>query len=178
MSEVLHDYGILYGEDGTAYHVRAYGSELDDTLWQGWIEFEPVTGPGPSLRSPRETTQPNRIDTAYWASGLTPVYLEGALKRALNPTPDPPPRHAEFHSILNPFSVYQKGELLLRDQLHALAPTHLVNIIAAYRLSNIPLEELHAMPASELVALIVANVRASLASGEAHDRNSEMATET
>ena len=37
------------------------------------------------VRSGRETTQPNRQDTVYWATGLTPVYLEGALDRALNP---------------------------------------------------------------------------------------------
>ena len=40
---------------------------------------------GAAVRSGRETTQPNRQDTAYWATGLTPVYLEGALGRALNP---------------------------------------------------------------------------------------------
>ena len=52
--------------------------------WQGWIEFVPVRWWAP-LRSGRETTQPNRHDTAYWATGLTPVYLEGALDRALEP---------------------------------------------------------------------------------------------
>ena len=38
---------------------------------------------GETLRSFRETTQPNLTDLRYWATGLTPVYLEGALERIL-----------------------------------------------------------------------------------------------
>jgi hypothetical protein len=34
-------------------------------------------------RSPVETTQPNREALTYWASGIEPVYLEGALERAI-----------------------------------------------------------------------------------------------
>jgi hypothetical protein len=64
------------------YEARAYGAAIDDVLWEGWVEFVPIDG-GPPVRSPRETTQPNRVDTEYWASGLTAVYLEGALIRAL-----------------------------------------------------------------------------------------------
>lgn len=56
---------------------------MEDGLWEGWVEFEPVHG-GPSVSTGRETTQPNRKDTVYWATGLTPVYLEGALIRALD----------------------------------------------------------------------------------------------
>ena len=71
------------------------------------------------------------MDTVYWATGLTPVYLEGALRRALHPLVRPvarPPAAPAFdgpapdtiaespavESILNPFSVYRKGEALLR----------------------------------------------------------------
>jgi hypothetical protein len=68
--------------DGTLYEARASGGPLTGNTWQGWIEFVPIDG-GKRLRTPRETTQPNRIDTEYWATGLTPVYLEGALRRAL-----------------------------------------------------------------------------------------------
>jgi hypothetical protein len=74
-------------------------------MWQGWIEFEPVDGGAP-IRSPRETTQPNRTDTQYWATGLTVVYLEGALCRALNPlTLRPhPPRRPSFDEPAPPAS--------------------------------------------------------------------------
>jgi hypothetical protein len=68
---------------GRSYIAKVSGCERDDGLWEGWIEFE-NTLTGRSLRSHRETTQPNSGDLAYWASGLTTVYLEGALDRALS----------------------------------------------------------------------------------------------
>jgi hypothetical protein len=180
MTEVLHDFGILHFADGRAYHVRACGSELDETVWQGWIEFEPVdaAGDAPVLRSPRETTQPNRTDTVYWATGLSAVYLEGALDRALHPLPSSTARTPETASVLNPFSVYRKGETLLRDQLHALAPWHLVNIIVAHDLSRIPVEDLRAMSAPELIELIVNAVRTTAAEQASHHGNQPISTET
>jgi len=65
------------------YNVFAYGERRDDNLWEGWIEFHPENGNGPTLRTGRETTQPDRAALAYWASGLEPLYFEGALVRAL-----------------------------------------------------------------------------------------------
>jgi len=89
MAEVLHDCGLVTTTDGTTYHARVCGAVLDDSLWEGWVEFEPVDG-GETLHSGRETTQPNRGDTVYWATGLTEVYLEGALTRAAdNPRVEP-----------------------------------------------------------------------------------------
>lgn len=44
--------------------------------------FEPEEGGGATLRTGRETTQPDREDLLCWATGLEPVYLEGALARA------------------------------------------------------------------------------------------------
>jgi hypothetical protein len=181
MAEVIHDYGLVRTVAGVVYHVRACGSEMDASRWQGWLEFEPVDG-GVTLRSARETTQPNRVDLAYWASGLTAVYLEGALERVLNPLvrptapPVPPPAYdgpapasiqgpPTANGVLNPFSVYRKGETLLRDQLHALSSWHLVNIILAYNLSEIPVDELNRMSAPQLIELIVASVRLSVGEG-------------
>lgn len=66
---------------GVAYYPRVCGREDDIGRWEAWLEFEPRSG-GPVLRSARETVQPNRTDVAYWAGGLTRVYLEGALDRA------------------------------------------------------------------------------------------------
>src|SRR5688500_1714637 len=181
MAEVLHDYGLVRSSEGTVYRVRACGSEMDESRWQGWLEFEPIVG-GDTLRSARETTQPNRADLVYWAAGLSSVYIEGSLSRTLNPlvrpiaplvpspvfdgpappsTPGPPPAS----SVLNPFSVIRKGEMLLRDQLHALSSWHLVNIILAYELSEIPVDELNVMPAAELIELIVASVRMEVEQG-------------
>ncbi len=53
------------------------------TVWEGWLEFSPLGGRGIVRRSPVETTQPNRKALAYRASGIEPVYLEGALERAI-----------------------------------------------------------------------------------------------
>lgn len=66
---------------GVSYTTKVCGRERDDGLWEGWIEFE-NTLTGQTLRTFRETTQPNSQDMTYWASGLTAVYLEGALDRA------------------------------------------------------------------------------------------------
>jgi hypothetical protein len=63
-------------------------------------------------------------------------------------------------SVLNPFSVYRKGEALLRRQLGALAAWHLVNIIQAYELSDLPEAGLNRLSAEALIELIVAAVRA------------------
>jgi hypothetical protein len=98
VSEVLVQFAELVSdEDGRQYVARACGAEMpNDTRWQGWIEFVPADG-GAAIASGRETTQPNRIDTEYWATGLTPIFLEGALQRALHPLrlaaepPLPPP---------------------------------------------------------------------------------------
>jgi hypothetical protein len=176
MAEVFVEYSDpVSSKDGRTYLARACGSEMDSTLWQGWIEFVPVDGGSP-VRSARETTQPNRTDLAYWATGLTPVYLQGALDRALNPlvrtasspssapifdrpaatNVESPPAH---DSVLNPFAVYRKGESLLRNQLGALSGWHLVNIIEAYGLSEQRRVELEATPPAVLAELIVVGVR-------------------
>ena len=149
-------------------------------MWHGWIEFDLLdeSGRRATLRSPRETTQPNRTDTEYWATGLTPVYLEGALTRALKPPPAPVPlpgkpvfdgpapdrfngRHIEPRTpaILDPFSVYEKGESLLRKQLAALSSWHLVNIIAGYEISGADSTSLTRLPHGALIELIVDAVR-------------------
>ena len=176
MAEVLVEYSDpVTSKDGRTYIARACGSEMDSSRWQGWLEFVPVNG-GPVVRSGRETTQPNRTDTAYWATGLTPVYLEGALDRALNPlvrVPQSPSTEPAFdgpaetvsvdaptrESVLNPFSVYRKGESLLRNQLSALSGWHLLNIIEAYGLSDQRPADLAATPEAVLVELIVSTVQ-------------------
>lgn len=179
MAEVFVTYqDPVVGPDGRTYLARACGAEMDSSRWQGWLEFEPVDG-GPTLRSARETTQPNRTDTAYWATGLTPVFLEGSLSRTLRadhgaaatvppvepafdgPAPAPGSAVPPAESVLNPFSVYRKGEGLLRQQLSALAAWHLVNIIRAHDLSDQPVDALESTPPDQLIELIVNAVRQS-----------------
>jgi hypothetical protein len=174
MAEVLARFSHRIRDGAAAFQAQACGAPMTDGRWTAWIEFIPLDG-GQPLRSPRETTQPNRTDAEYWANGLTPVYLEGALHRAQSPrvrkrvesaepafrkpAPDladedggPPPGDA----ILDPLSVYQKGEGLLRQQLGALSSWHLVNIIRAYGLSEERSSVLHQLPAPALIGRIVA----------------------
>ena len=178
MAEVLAEFSLsLVGEDSIAYRAQAVGAPIPDGLWEGWIEFLPLGGGSP-IRTPRETTQPNRRDAAYWATGITPVYLEGALHRALNllighaPLSSAPAfvepasvgNTAAAHvpvgdAILDPFSVYEKGEALLRQELGAMAGWHLVNIIVAYELSVDPVSSLNRLPSSSLIDIIVGAVR-------------------
>src|SRR5687767_4642841 len=84
MSDVLVKFTEpVRASDGQFYTAQACGGLADDGLWEGWIEFTPVGGSG-TTRTPRETEQPNLTDLTYWAQGLSAVYLEGALARALH----------------------------------------------------------------------------------------------
>lgn len=168
--------------DGQDYTARACGGEMRGGQWQGWIEFQPLAG-GDPIRSSRETTQPNRQDTEYWATGLTPVYLEGALRRSLKRPTRPIARPLAkpyfdgpadsfavggpmTESVLDPFSVYRKGEALLRRQLSAMAGWHLVNIIEHYQLSRDGSDLLGAKQPVQLVELIIDAVRQSAVASE------------
>jgi len=176
MAQVLAQYtDVLTDEDRISYRAHACGAPMPDGKWQGWLEFLPLDGSTP-IRSGRETTQPNKTDVEYWARGLTPVYLQGALQRALHPlvrtivTPDAPAYsepaspHVQFtprptpDAVLNPFHVYERGEGPLRSQLSALSAWHLVNIITAYELSETPVVLLNRLPATQLIDTIVAAV--------------------
>ena len=95
MAEVLMRFAEpLISSDGVTYHARACGAPVADGRWEAWIEFHPADGTGSRL-TPRETMQPNRADAQYWATGLSPVYLEGAFDRAqLSPAAASAPRGA------------------------------------------------------------------------------------
>ena len=83
MAEMLIRFSHTIRGSATAFRAEACGARMSDGRWTAWIEFIPFDG-GEPLRSPLETIQPNRTDVEYWATGLTPVYLEGALQRALD----------------------------------------------------------------------------------------------
>jgi hypothetical protein len=183
MAEVLLTLDAPIMDDhGHAYVARICGRLAEDGRWEGWIEFVPGDG-RPVLRTARETKQPKRSDLQYWATGLTPTYLEGALERALHPephatrTPDsaalpsydqPAPSPAEAgpvegppypDAVLNPFSVYGQGEQVLRQQLNALGVDHLRTIIRAHHLVGEHEVDLREMQHATLVDLIMAAMR-------------------
>jgi hypothetical protein len=85
--------------DGRVHAVKALGARRDDGLWEGRLAF--IDDEGGVLTTGRETTQPNLNALEYWARGLTPVYLEGALARAEAATRTEPPL-AEHESAGSP----------------------------------------------------------------------------
>jgi hypothetical protein len=72
----------LIDVSGRVYRPRAYGDLRPDGTWDGWLVFFPVDG-GRAIATERETTQATFQALTVWAAGLTPVYIEGALARAL-----------------------------------------------------------------------------------------------
>lgn len=163
---------------GTVYTARVCGEALADGTWQGWIEYLPADPAGDPVRTDRETTQPNRADLSYWASGLSIDYLESALERALEPEVvhsephipppqlPPPPRsrvaaRAEPRAVLDPFAVYAQGENVLRRELSALSVDHLRNIIHAYDLDDATGETPSSQSQPELIARIMNAVKRS-----------------
>ena len=81
MSDMVYERAIpLTDESGRRFDlVRVHAEEQPGGTWRGWIEFR--SAEGESVTTDRETTQSNREAVAYWASGLEPVFLEGALRR-------------------------------------------------------------------------------------------------
>jgi hypothetical protein len=128
----------IAGRDGRSYVASACGVRGSDGLWHGWIEFTDGIN---SYRTTQESEQPNRDDLMYWAQGLTYVYLEGALERALHPIAEhvvghPPPsiEPGGRTAVLDPFSVFRQGDDVLRRQLLALSRDQLNTVIEQYDL--------------------------------------------
>ena len=63
------------------YRIRIVGERQRSATWLGHIELLPH-GAHKWLSAARETSQPNIECLEYWATGLEPVYFEGALDRA------------------------------------------------------------------------------------------------
>jgi len=78
---------ILRGPTGEAYVARAYMDRQPGGLWEAWLVFFSLHS-GTAVATDRETTQSKREHVLYWATGLGPTYLKGALERALDLRPD------------------------------------------------------------------------------------------
>ena len=78
--ELIHSFAAsVTDETGTVWRGRAYGRP-DENLWLGSIVF--MNEAGETVETAVETTQPDRAALEYWASGIEPIYLDGALARA------------------------------------------------------------------------------------------------
>ena len=182
MAEVLVAFDGPVRDAEGEYRARAIGRPAEDGMWEGWLEFVPIDGEGEPIIGRVESRQPERDHLAYWATGLTPVFLEGALSRAKRPptvrvrTYELPVSQAPAtravtvdrvmppgpEPVLDPFDIGSRNVDQLRQELDALNRPRLLNIIAAYDL-NPAGEDLTWMTDHQLAHFIVVAVDARLA---------------
>ena len=182
MAEVLASFATPVRDELGSYYARAVGRHANDSMWEGWIEFVPVDGGSDVLVSGIESRQPERQYLAYWATGLTPVYLEGALSRARKPltvrvpiidepvSDKPASRRVVVERmipkpepVLDPFEIGERNLDILRQELTALNRPRLLNIISAFELASAD-TDLTSMSDAELIGLIVGVVETRLLS--------------
>jgi hypothetical protein len=184
MAEVLRSFDEPIVHARGTFHARVVGRAAEDGMWEGWMEFVPTT-PGVSdvVVSSVESRQPELEHLQYWADGLTVVYAEGALDRALHPVVvrtrvaempaserparrvvATPPSGFGPEPVLDPFEIGGRSLEILRQELHALDRSRLFNIIEAYTL-NPGDEDLTALSNEQLMTFIVAAVETRLAQG-------------
>jgi hypothetical protein len=183
MAEVMMSYEQPVNGASGRYHARAIGRLAEDGMWDGWLEFEPLDHNGPVVVGAIESRQPEAHDLAYWATGLSPVFLEGALKRALSPltvrvrmpevaVSSSPARRMHTvpvgaprpEAVLDPFEIGGRNLDVLRQELGALNRPRLLNIIAAYDL-NPGGEDITWMTDAQLITFIVTATEVQLLKG-------------
>lgn len=83
MTELIREFpDTISGAKGTL-HSRVMGRERGDGSWEAWLEFDPIGHDSTThYETEVETHQRERLQLERWASGLTHVYVEGALDRA------------------------------------------------------------------------------------------------
>ena len=181
MADVLRTFDTPVRDASGEYAARAVGRRADDGMWEGWLEFIPIGKGGDVVVGGVESRQPENEHLVYWASGLSPVFLEGALDRARRPvtvrvrtveqpySTGPEPRSVTVarvmppgpEPVLDPFDIGGRSLDLLRQELGALNRPRLLNIIAAFDL-NPGGEEIGWMTDHQLAHFIVVAVEAQL----------------
>ena len=82
MDAVLMQLSETVSDERGIFHALVMARERDDGRWEGWLEFVPPATGACRYATPIETLQHDRSTLERWASGLTPVYANGALARA------------------------------------------------------------------------------------------------
>ena len=179
MAEVLLSFDEPVSDAIGTYRARAIGRPAPDRMWESWLEFIPVDGSGEVLITAVESRQPEHEHLVYWAGGLTPVYLEGALARARRPvtvrvrpvevplSDAPAERRVSVPAgvppgpepVLDPFEIGGRSLDILRQELGALDRPRLLNIITAYGL-NPARDAVTWMSDAQLIHFIVVAVEA------------------
>jgi hypothetical protein len=168
MAEVLRTFDTPIQSSDGIYRARVIGRHAADGMWDGWLEFVPETGPQESVVTHVESRQPEREHLVYWASGLSTIYAEGALARALRPLTvrtriieTPVSQAPARNPVLNPFDIGARNLDILEQELGALDRSRLLDIVANWRLNSGGLD-LTELSDPQLVQLIVAAVESRL----------------
>jgi hypothetical protein len=78
--ELIHSFTTpVIDKTGRSWRAQAYGRPAGN-VWFGWIRF--TDEDGATVETGNETSQADRDALRYWAAGVEPIYLEGALARA------------------------------------------------------------------------------------------------
>jgi hypothetical protein len=159
---VTHVYaGVIESRVAKRYRASATGRIRSDGMWEGWIEFVDLAE-DERLRTDIETMQSNERAFRYWAAGVGPTYLEGALRRATSRPADgstrplPPLSPLPRRAVLDPFEVDAQGAGLLAAQLRALDLDRIRDIALAYEL--VPPKMTAFATRAELIVEILATV--------------------
>ena len=124
--ELIRTYpNVVLETDGRVFACASYGRQRADGRCEGRIVFFPLDG-GSAVATDRETTQPRRASLEYWADGLIPTFLQGALARALRRGPDatldlPPPPSAYGDAVASA-TRRPHGDRRLRTPARRRAP--------------------------------------------------------
>ena len=82
MFQLVRKYEVILDTAGVTYQPRAYGEIQLDGSWDGWLVFFPIPV-GVAIATDRETIQDSYVNLVHWSATITPIYLLGALERAL-----------------------------------------------------------------------------------------------
>jgi hypothetical protein len=83
VNDLVHTFaGVVRDPEARDYAASVHALERSDGIWETWLEFRGL-GRDVTLSTRRESEQPNQRAVVYWASGLRPSYLDGALRRAM-----------------------------------------------------------------------------------------------
>jgi hypothetical protein len=145
---------------GDTYLVFVQGRSRPHDKWEGWLVFERQRD-ARRFSTPVETTQPDDQAVLYWASGLTAVYLEGALERALSVSIAP--RSIAEAPPLAGYSVdaVERTRRLTQIERHVLAlfqNIRLTRLVTERVLGQLPYEHpevVHALEELETKRLVV-----------------------
>lgn len=120
VTDLLHAFRDPIANRRGTFHGRVVGRQADDGTWEAWLEFAPASDAESFLVTAVESRQQTHVQLLRWATGLTPVYAEGALHRAHAAAPTSDIRHVPPPD--RPSTDEERADLRrrLRDLISAL----------------------------------------------------------